>query len=262
MLVSRTPAKLAAVAEEIRAAHPGARTRTVALEFSRRDVRVAFEEGEGEMDDGEYAELKTVVRELDISILVNNVGLSHTMPVPFAQTSSAELESIIAVNCAATLRVTRLVLPGMLARRRGLVLNMGSFAGLVPSPLLATYSGSKAFLQHWSAALAAEAAPAGVTVELVQSYLVMSAMSKIRRASALVPPPRPFVRAVLAKVGCGGGSSYAYSSAPYWAHGLIVWGLDTTVGVMSRAIVSYTKTMHEDIRRRALRKAAREAKKE
>jgi 17beta-estradiol 17-dehydrogenase / very-long-chain 3-oxoacyl-CoA reductase len=249
VLVSRTASKLTTLSEDITKQYPNVQTKTLAMDFSQNA-------------DADYEALKGLVSDLDVSILVNNVGLSHSIPVPFAQTPAAEMADIITINCTGTLRVTQLVVPGMMQRRRGLVLTMGSFGGLLPTPFLATYSGSKAFLQHWSTALGAELAPYGIDVELVQAYLITSAMSKIRRASASIPTPRAFVRSVLGKIGrSGGSSSYAYSSSPYWSHGIMAWFLTSVAGVMGKTVLSQNKSMHESIRKRALRKAEREAAK-
>lgn len=249
VLVSRTESKLVALAEEITKQYPNVETKTLAMDFSRNA-------------ESDYTALSSLVSDLDVSILVNNVGQSHSIPVPFAQTPSSEIADIITINCTGTLRVTQLVVPGMTQRRRGLVLTMGSFGGLLPTPLLATYSGSKAFLQQWSTALGAELAPYGVEVELVQAYLITSAMSKVRRASASIPTPRAFVRSVLSKIGrSGGSSSYAYSSSPYWSHGIMAWFLTSVTGPMNRFVLSQNKSMHESIRKRALRKAERESQK-
>ena len=196
---------------------------------------------------------------LDIAVLINNVGKSHDIPVPFAQTEVDEITDIININCLATLRVTRLVVPDMIKRKRGLVLTMASFGGLLPTPLLATYSGSKAFLQQWSIALGSELQPHGVTVELVQSYLVTSAMSKIRKPSMFVPSPRSFVKAVLGRIGrTGGAQGWAFTSTPFWSHALIQWGLVTFVGLGNGFVVGRIRVMHEGIRRSALRKRERE----
>ncbi|KAK5287806.1 hypothetical protein LTR16_003622 [Cryomyces antarcticus] len=139
---------------------------------------------------------------------------------------------------------------------------MASFGGILPTPLLATYSGSKAFLQQWSTALGSELKPHGVHVQLVQSYLVTSAMSKIRRASATIPTPRGFVKAALSKIGrSGGAQGIAYTSTPYWSHGLMHWALATFVGTMNGVVVDQNRSMHEGIRKRALRKKERDAKK-
>ena len=209
--------------------------------------------------DSDYKALNKLISDLDISILINNVGQSHSIPVPFNETTEAEMRDIITINCTGTLRVTQLITPGMIQRKRGLVLTMGSFGGLLPTPLLATYSGSKAFLQQWSTSLGAELEPHGITVELVQAYLITSAMSKIRRTSATIPDPRSFVKAVLSKIGRNGGSpSYAYSSSPYWSHGLMAYLLTCITGTMGKFVVGQNKGMHEAIRKRALRKAERE----
>jgi len=213
-------------------------------------------------DDIDYGRLKALLTDVDVSILVNNVGLSHSIPVPFVQTPHNEMTNIIVINCLGTLRITQLIAPGMISRKRGLIITMASFGGILPTPLLATYSGSKAFLQQWSTALGSELAPHGVRVQLVQSYLVTSAMSKIRRASAMVPTPKQFVRAALVKIGrSGGAQGIAYTSTPYWAHGLMHWGLLTFLGTMNKFVADWNRGMHESVRKRALKKMDREGKK-
>jgi len=213
--------------------------------------------------DSDYAALRKLIDGLDISILINNVGLSHSIPVPFVETPAQEMNDIIIINCMATLKVTQTIAPGMISRKRGLILTMASFGGFFPTPLLATYSGSKAFLQQWSTALASELQPHGVRVQCVQSHLVTTAMSKIRKSSALVPDPRQFVRSVLGKLGrSGGAQNVAFTSTPYWSHGLMQWFLSRFLGERSHIVVKVNRGMHEDIRKRALRKAAREAKKQ
>lgn len=246
LLVSRTASKLDTLSNEITTKFPSVQTKTLAMDFARNQ-------------DSDYEKLKELVDELDVSVLVNNVGKSHSIPTPFALTPEDEMTDIVTINCLGTLRATQLVVPGMMQRKRGLVLTMGSFGGLLPTPLLATYSGSKAFLQQWSTSLGSELEPYGITVELVQAYLITSAMSKIRRTSATIPDPRSFVKSVLTKIGRNGGSpTYAYSSSPYWSHGLMAWFLTCVTGTMGKIVVSQNKGMHESIRKRALRKAERE----
>ncbi|KAF2091490.1 NAD(P)-binding protein [Saccharata proteae CBS 121410] len=248
VLVSRTQSKLDVLAQEIQSKH-GVSTETLAIDFASAT-------------DADYDRLAALVTPLDLSILINNVGLSHSIPVPFVETPLNEMRDIITINCLATLRVTQIVAPVLVKRRRGLILTMASFGGLLPTPLLATYSGSKAFLQRWSTALGAELADQGVTVQLVQSYLVTSAMSKIRRASASIPTPKAFVRTALGKIGrSGGAQGMAYTSTPFWSHGLMHWWIENTVGTMNKVTLGVNKNMHAGIRKRALRKAEREAKK-
>jgi 17beta-estradiol 17-dehydrogenase / very-long-chain 3-oxoacyl-CoA reductase len=235
--------------KELRTANPKVQTKILAMDFAANQ-------------DADFAALRSMTSDLDVAILINNVGQSHSIPVPFLQTDQSEMNQIITINCIGTLRATQAIAPGMVARKRGLILNMASFGGVFPTPLLATYSGSKAFLQHWGTALGAELAPHGVTVEVVQSHLVASAMSKIRRSSAMVPTPKAFVRATLGKIGrSGGAQGVAYTTTPWWSHGLMQWGIMTFAGQMGHLVLGQNRSMHESIRKRALRKAEREAKK-
>ena len=245
LLVSRTQSKLDSLAADIKSKY-NTPTKTLAMDF-------------GANKDEDYAKLKELVDSRDISILINNVGVSHSIPVPFVETPNEEIDSIITVNCVATLRVTQIAAAGMVQRKRGLIITMGSFGGLIPTPLLATYSGSKAFLQQWSTALGSELAPSNVQVELVQSHLVTSAMSKIRKPSLVVPTPKTFVKSVLGSVGrTGGAQGWMYTSTPYWSHAVLQWSVAAFVGPGNKLLLLYNRWFHQDIRRRALAKKARQ----
>jgi hypothetical protein len=71
---------------------------------------------------------------------------------------------MIQVNIVALAHLTRLLLPGMLARRNGKILNVASTAAYVPGPFMAVYYASKAFVLSFSEALAEEVHSSGVTV--------------------------------------------------------------------------------------------------
>lgn len=102
---------------------------------------------------------------------------------------------------------------------------MGSFAGLVATPYLSVYSAGKAFLSTWSQALGTEVAKDGIVVEHVNTYFVVSAMSKIRRPSLLIPTAKNYVASVLAKVGVPCGATVPYTSTPYPMHGVANWAI-------------------------------------
>ncbi|SPN98489.1 probable Very-long-chain 3-oxoacyl-CoA reductase [Cephalotrichum gorgonifer] len=250
VLVSRTASKLEALAAELEKKFAGKnlKTKVVSMDYSQDR-------------DEDYQKLAREIEGLDIGVLINNVGQSHSIPVPFLETDANELQNIVTINCLGTLKTTRVIAPIMVRRGNGLILTLGSFAGWTPTPYLATYSGSKAFLQHWSTSLAAELKPQGVDVNLVLSYLVATAMSKIRRTSMMIPGPRDFVKATLSKIGSGGYQIASSTYTPYWSHAVFLWIVEKTVGPMSPTAVNINLKMHKDIRRRALRKAEREAKK-
>ncbi|KAI0478393.1 3-ketoacyl-CoA reductase [Xylariaceae sp. FL0804] len=248
VLVSRTLPKLETLAQELEAKFGGLQTKVLDMDFAANN-------------DADYERLAQLVDGLDVGILINNVGQSHSIPVPFTLTEKEEMQSIVTINCMGTLRTTRIVAPGMQSRKRGLIITMGSFGGWLPTPYLATYSGSKAFLQHWSTALASELKTDNVDVQLCLSYLVTTAMSKIRRPSLFIPPPKPFVRAALGKIGASSWQATAHTYTPYWSHALMAWAIENTLGIGSSLGLGVNKKMHMDIRTRALKKAAREAKK-
>lgn len=256
VLVSRTESKLIALAEEIE------------TKYKVRTKYLAFDASTDKPES--YKALSVLVNSLDsVTVLINNVGQSHSIPVPFLETPEEELQSIITINNIATLKITQAVTPKILSSvksspkiKSGLIMTMGSFSGLTPTPLLATYSGSKAFLQAWSNALASELQPQHVDVQIVLSYLVTSAMSKIRRTSAMIPNPKQFVHATLKNAGTrhGGAQERFATLTPYWAHALMHWWINATVGVWSKIVIKINYNMHVDIRKRALRKAERLAK--
>ncbi|KAL3953872.1 hypothetical protein ACCO45_011828 [Purpureocillium lilacinum] len=198
VLVSRTQSKLDTLAKEIEQKYPGKglQVKTLAMDFAKNDDR-------------DYDLLRELIRGLDIAVLINNVGQSHSIPVSFIETPKEELENIVTINCIGTL---------------------------------------KAFLQQWSNALASELADDHVDVYLVLSHLVTTAMSKVRRPSLLIPNARNFVKSALGKIGLGG-----YQTAP---------NTYTPGGATPPITIWYNKKMHVDIRKRALRKREREAKKQ
>lgn len=254
LLVSRTESKLVALAEEISA------------KYNVKTEYLAFDAATDAASN--YESLKKKVGSLEnVTVLINNVGQSHSIPVSFLETSEKELQDIITINNTATLKITQIVAPKIAQsakalKCRGLIMTMGSFSGLMPTPLLATYSGSKAFLQAWSNALATELAPQNIDVQIVLSYLVTSAMSKIRRTSWLIPNPKQFVYFALKQAGTRhGGAQERYATlTPYWSHALFHWWVNAVLGVWSKLLIKINYKMHIDIRKRALRKAERLAK--
>ncbi|HEX2973397.1 MAG TPA: SDR family oxidoreductase, partial [Tepidisphaeraceae bacterium] len=101
-------------------------------------------------------------RSLPIDILVNNAGFgTHG---PFAQRDLAGEIQLVQVNVLAVMQLTRLLLPAMIERRSGRILNVASTAAYVPGPYMASYYASKAFVLSHSVALAEEVRHRGVTV--------------------------------------------------------------------------------------------------
>jgi short-subunit dehydrogenase len=99
---------------------------------------------------------------LEVDVLVNNAG--YGLYGPFAETSLATELDMIQVNIAALTELTKRLLPGMVARRSGRILNLASTAAFVPGPLMAVYYATKAYVLSFSEAIANELEGSGVTV--------------------------------------------------------------------------------------------------
>ncbi len=101
-------------------------------------------------------------RGLDIDLLVNNAGIGHCGL--FEATGSQDIRAMLNLNIEALTVLTHLFLPGMLARKKGGVLNVASTAAFQPIPYLSIYAASKAFVVHFSEALWSECKGRGVRV--------------------------------------------------------------------------------------------------
>jgi hypothetical protein len=147
VLVARRRDRLEALAGQLQQAH-GIKAHVVAADLAVPDgPRRVLEE----------------VRRLGVSIdfLVNNAGFG-TSGAFSGIDLKRELE-MVQVNIVALLELTRALLPGMIARKSGRILNIGSTAGFQPGPFMAAYYASKAFVNSFTEALWFELRDTGVT---------------------------------------------------------------------------------------------------
>ncbi len=120
-----------------------------------------------------------VKKEGSIDVLVNNAGFMLCGPV--CGMTVAELAYQFDVNLFSAFRVASAVLPGMMARKRGAIVNVGSIGGRIPLPYHAAYASSKAALMSLTDSLAVECGVHGVRVCLVEPGDVNSSLSANRR---------------------------------------------------------------------------------
>jgi short-subunit dehydrogenase len=109
----------------------------------------------------------------DLDVLVNNAGTDH--PEFFADADFDGVEKIVELNVVALMGMTHVVLPGMLQRRSGQIVNIASVAGLAPVPYSAVYAATKAAVVNFSQSLRYEVADQGVGVSVVCPYYVREA---------------------------------------------------------------------------------------
>jgi hypothetical protein len=162
VLVARDHDRLHRLAEELGRQH---QTRVVVLphDLSRPDAPEAIVR---ELDE----------RSLEPDILVNNAGM--IVYGKFWETDWEDERRMLWVNLMSLTRLTKLILPGMTARGRGRILNVGSIGSFVPSPRNAVYSATKAYLLSLSEAIAEELQGSGVTVTAVCPGAVRSELQQ------------------------------------------------------------------------------------
>ncbi|MBU2097483.1 MAG: SDR family oxidoreductase [Gammaproteobacteria bacterium] len=112
-------------------------------------------------------------------ILINNAGLALGL-LPAHETDISDWETMIQTNNLALVRMTRLILPGMVARNRGHIINVGSTAGNWPYPGGNVYGATKAFVQQFSRGLRADLLGKKIKVSNIEPGMAESEFSLVR----------------------------------------------------------------------------------
>jgi len=152
VLVARGEERLRQVATDMRVAHPGLEVRVMSTDITNREAV-----------DRLLANVAADVGPVDI--LVNSAGIVSTT---FLEESPVqEVDEMIALNVTALTYLVRKLVPGMIERGRGGILNVGSFYGFTVLPGLAAYVGTKHYVSGLNEALRAELAGTGVVISQV-----------------------------------------------------------------------------------------------
>ncbi|XP_027095356.1 very-long-chain 3-oxoacyl-CoA reductase-like protein At1g24470 [Coffea arabica] len=213
VLVSRNLEKLKQVSTEIQAGFPTTRIKTIALDFSRDDASSSV-----------LQEVEKAIEGLDIGVLINNVGVTYPGARFFHEVDEEVWMNVVRVNLKGTTLVTKAVLPGMLKKKRGAIVNLGSGAAIiVPShPLYAIYAATKAYIDQFSRSLHVEYKGWGVDVQCqVPLYVwtkMASRVAEIEKSSFFVPTAEDYVSAAVGRIG------YEARCTPWWTHSL-QWSL-------------------------------------
>jgi short-subunit dehydrogenase len=157
ILVSRTLEKLKSVANAIQNSYK-VQTKILAVDFTK--------------EDGIYEEIEEAIRGLEIGILVNNVGIAHERKL-FHKISKDEkfYNDLIHCNVTSLMQMTRLILPQMVQRRNGLIINISSGFSYNPAPLVTVYAATKAFITKFSSDIRFDYKKYGILVQAVSDLV-------------------------------------------------------------------------------------------
>jgi short-subunit dehydrogenase len=190
VLTARSVDRLEALATELRAAH---------------SVPVSVVAADLGAPDGVARIVDRLQRDgVLIDVLVNNAGYAGFGP--FTETAWAEEAGMLQLNVLALTELAKRLLPGMVARKRGGILNVASTAAFQPGPLMAVYYATKAYVLSFSEAIAEELRGTGVTVTALcpgpteSGFQARASME----ASRLVKGKRLMDAATVAKAGYEG----------------------------------------------------------
>jgi 3-hydroxy acid dehydrogenase/malonic semialdehyde reductase len=114
-----------------------------------------------------------------VDVLVNNAGLALGLE-PAHRASLDEWEIMIATNCRGLVTMTRAVLPGMVERNRGHVVNVGSVAASYPYPGGNVYGATKAFVHQFTLNLRADLAGTAVRATVIEPGMAETEFSLVR----------------------------------------------------------------------------------
>ena len=149
VLVSRDEERLKHIKAELEKKHPAMRVHILLQDLSAPG---AADQVAGWL----------TTEKIELQALVNNAGFGDLGP--FSDMDPKRIRQMMQLNVQALTELTRAVLPGMLARKEGRVLNVASVAAFQPGPLMAVYYATKAYVLSLSAALREETRGTGVTV--------------------------------------------------------------------------------------------------
>jgi len=234
-LISRTQSKLETVAAEI-AAKYNVQTKVIAVDFTSPI--------------GIFNVIQEQICSLKIGVLVNNVGMSYSNPEYFHSIPDQEkfLADLVNCNVVSVTNLCKIVLPSMLARKQGVIINIASMSATIPNPMLTVYSASKAFVDKFSEDLSSEYSKDGIIIQSVLPGFVATNMTRMK-SSLMVPDADTYAEAALRTIG------YARHTTGYFPHAVMQLGINTVHSLAPEFSNGVVLNNMEKARARASRKS-------
>ncbi|NXC06366.1 HSDL1 protein, partial [Orthonyx spaldingii] len=203
VLVSRNKEKLEAVSRSI------SETYKVETDFIVADFSKGHEL---------YPAIKEALKDREIGILVNNVGIIHDHPEYFTNLSEDMLWNIIHVNIASVTMMTHIVLPGMVKKKKGAIVNLSSAVCCEPTPMLTVYGASKSYVDYFSRSLHYEYASKGIFIQSLMPFVTITNMlafsDSISKRSIFFPTAEEYARHAISTLGL------STRTTGYWKHAI------------------------------------------
>ncbi|XP_066439033.1 inactive hydroxysteroid dehydrogenase-like protein 1 [Eleutherodactylus coqui] len=203
ILLGRSTEKLQNVSESISSTYR-VKTRFIVADFSKGPEV--------------FQPIKEALKDVDVGILVNNAGVFYEYPACLLEVPEEKSLDIINVNITAAVMVVYVVLPGMLQRKRGAIINVASSAGCTITPMMTVYAASKAFLEMFTRSLQYEYASQGIFIQSLTPLFVVTKMVDFakcfQKKSLLVPLAKEYAHSAVRTIGV------SLNTAGYWSHSI------------------------------------------
>lgn len=193
-----------AVASEIEKTYK-VETATIAVDFTSPGV-------------GIYDKIKAEIRGKEIGILVNNVGMANAAWDLFLTIPDREkhIQDLIQCNVLSVPMMCSLILPQMVERKRGLILNLSSTAALLPTPCMVVYAATKAFVHKFSQDLSMEYENKGIVIQSVLPGPVATPLIRMDKGNLVAPKADTYVESAIKTI------ESASSTTGYFVHSLMI----------------------------------------
>ncbi|NXA90293.1 HSDL1 protein, partial [Melanocharis versteri] len=203
ILVSRNKEKLEAVSRSISETY-NVETDFIVADFSKgREL---------------YPAIKEALKDREIGILVNNVGVYYDYSEYFTNLSEDMLWDMIHVNIASATMMTHIVLPGMVKKKKGVIVNISSVLCCQPTPMCTVYGASKSYLDYFSRALHYEYASKGIFVQslipCVTATKMVAFSSTMSKSSQFFPTAEEYASHAVSTLGL------SIRTTGYWKHAI------------------------------------------
>ncbi|CEF65524.1 Estradiol 17-beta-dehydrogenase 12 [Strongyloides ratti] len=191
VLISRNPTKLQDVKHEIEKISQDIEIKTIAYDFTNASLN--------DYEKIILSELKS----LEVGILINNVGLSYEYPDILHKIDGGlqRITDITVINTLPPTLLTAAILPQMVERKSGIIVNVASFAGFHQMPMWAVYSATKKYVNFLTEILQKEYSNTGICFQALNPMMVATNMSKVKKTSFFTPSPSQYVKSALNTIG-------------------------------------------------------------
>lgn len=161
-------------------------------------IRLDFSEG---MES--YCTIEKEILNLEVGVLVNNLGISYPHPEYFLDLPHKDkiYMNIIHCNVVVMTNMCRIVLPQMVLRGKGIVINVSSSVAVMPCPLLTVFAATKAYVLKFSRDLQIEYSKRGIIVQCLLPGTITNHTMDSPKAGWVIPTPEEYVQSAINTIG-------------------------------------------------------------